>query len=305
MEFNYIEFYFERRNKDTEETGIYVDCCYWLGVMYHYYLKPVILGKMRFLKVTLTEISEDRIENPVDKYAKEGEHIYIYIRYDHGNLLNKPFVEVQKILLDVIHNKILEYAACNNLDGNVFKEAYDSIIENNFLFEKRHLSPVSNGIYTAQMTFKLDFQNTGVFANGIFVEIYKGDQLVNKIKFFDDALFITDKRQSFFKEEMEWIDEENIKVFFCTGKGNWTPHFYWKVNIGGAVEYDNVFKDNAEDLFHLGMEYYKGKMIEQDKTKGYMLIKKAAEIGYYYASEWLHNYDRDSEHPFFIPPMNY
>jgi len=34
MELKYIEFSFERKEPVSEETGIYVDCCLWLGGMY-------------------------------------------------------------------------------------------------------------------------------------------------------------------------------------------------------------------------------------------------------------------------------
>ena len=298
-----LRFEYERRKPHTEETEIYVDCCYWLGIMYDFYLKPITLGKIRYIKVTLTEISEDRIEIPVDKYTKEGEVIYIYIHYEHENLLNIPFVEVQKILLDIIHNRLIEYAISNNLDNNIFQEAYNTIIKNNFLFEKKHGNPVSNGIYTAQMSFKFDFQNTGVLSSGIYVEIYKENKLIKKIMFLGNALFISDKSSKNFEKEIEWIDEENIKIYLCELYNE--PLYYWKININGTVEYDIVNKDDFKDIFSLGIDYYEGKMITQDKNKGYSLIKKSAEMGYYYAMAWLTKYKPESDPPFFIQPENY
>ena len=300
MELRHIEFRFERKDKNVVHTGIYVDCCFWLGVMYKYYLKPVITEKMNLLKIIVTEISENKIEEPVSKYTAKGESVYVYMKYDHKYLLGKPFVYVQKTLLNIIHNRIMEYVTENHIERNNFGDAYNSIIENNFIFEKKYLNIVSNGLYTAQMSFKFDFQNTGIFSNDIFVEIFKDNLLFNKIKFFGDALYaikniLTDK-------DLEWIDEENIKVYFC---GNSNPsRYYWKINIKGGIEYKNIYEDPS-DIFHLGIEYYKGFMIAQNKEIGYESIKKAADMGYYYAVEWLRKYKKDSDYPFFIAPKNY
>jgi len=301
MELNHIGFSFELKEPKKKEMEIYSFCCFWLGIMYKYYMKTVLSEKMRLLEVILTENSESRVEEPISKYNAKGEYIYLYIKYEHKNLVNKPFTEVQKILLDIIHNRIIEYVIEKKLDKHVFQEAYNSVIENNFLFEQKHLNPVSNNVYTAQLSFKFDFQNTGIFYNWIFVEIYKKTKLIKKIKLLGDALFAI--RPLLIEKDMEWIDEENIKVFL---EGNYNKgNFYWKVNINGTIEYDIIQKNDPEYIFSLGIDYYKGYMIAIDKTKGYELIKKAAEMGYYSAVEWMRKYNKDSNYPFWIPPKNY
>jgi hypothetical protein len=304
MELKYIDFSFERKEPKTIETGIYVDCCFWLGIMYRYYLKPVISDKMILFKIIVTETSNDKVEKPVSKYHSEGAHIYLYIKYDHKNLLDKPFAEVQKILLDLIHGRIIKYAAENNLDKEIFQDAYNSIIESNFLFEKKYSNPASNNIYTAQITFKFDFQNTGVLYNCIFVEIYKDSQLFNKIKLLGDALFAA--HYPMIEKDIEWIDEENMEIFLCSnvfpGGIFRRQDNYWIVNINGSISYETTDKYNSSKIFDLGMEYYKGKMVAMNKEKGYELINKAAKMGNYYAREWLCRYNYDSDYPFWIPP---
>ena len=301
MELKSLSFYFERDKTVKEDTRIYIDYSVWLGTVYNYYLGPVISDKMRFLEVNITEIGESRVEKPVSEYHKEGEHINLYIRYDHKELLNKPYLEVLKILLDIFHNRLMEYAAENKLDVGIFKSVYDRIINNNFVFEENHLKAVSNGIYTAQMRFKFDFIDAGHIDNYVYVEVYKGNILYNKIVFLYETSFVFGKH--FLDKDMEWLDDKNIKVYF---EGNEFPHNnYWKINIDGTIEFESIHKDDDSEIFHIGIEYYEGIMVAKNKPKGYAMIKKAAEMGNYYAIQWLRRYDEDSEPPFWVPPKNY
>ena len=131
-------------------------------------------------------------------------------------------------MLDIIHNRIRAYALENNLDAQVFQEAYDSILENDFLFEKNHLNPISNAQYTAQLKFKLDFQNTGVLSNWVFIEIYQNNELFNKIHFLNNAMYAIEKmsgRKPLINKELEWVDEETIRIY-----NNLAEHpadYYW------------------------------------------------------------------------------
>ena len=301
MELKLLAFDFERDKAAKEDTRIYIDYCYWLGKMYNYYLGTIKTDILRYLKVTITEIGENRVEIPVSKYNKKGEDIYLYIRYDHKELLDKPYLEVFRILLDIFHNRIMEYAAANNLDGEVFQDAYNRIIRNNFVFEENHLNPVSNNIYTAQMRFEFDFIDAEHITDHVFVEIYKEKQLINKIVFLRSASYVFG--DGYLDKDMEWIDDTHIKInlewkFF-------PPSYYWIISIDGTIEFESTHKDDDSEIFHIGIAYYKGVMVEKNKAKGYTMIKRAAEMGNYYAEQWLRRYKEDSEPPFWVPPKNY
>ncbi len=278
MRLNYLSFNFERDKTSNDNTRIFIDYCSWLGIMYWYYLRPVISDKMRLLEVIITETGKSREEKPVSKYNTEGEHVNLYIQYDPGNLTNKPFTVIQKTLLDIFHNRLMEYANENNLDENVFQGAYNNIIENNFIFEKNYMKPVSNNMYTAQVSFKFDFQNTGVFEKGLYVEMYKDSQMINKIKIIDSPLRAINERIRF----MEWEDENNFTIE-CSEYGD----YYWKINVNGTIELENVHKKRPDEIFNIGICYYRGEDIARDEKKGLMLIKKAAEMGSRPANRWI------------------
>lgn len=44
---------------------------------------------------------------------------------------------------------------------------------------------------------------------------------------------------------------------------------------------------NSHGLFNLGMLYWKGTAIMQDKERGLELIKKSAELDYLHAQKWI------------------
>jgi hypothetical protein len=260
-----------------KEIAQYNDCCKWLGIMYKFYLKPVITNKMRKLCVIVTD-DMNHIKKPTfsGEFTPEND-IYLYTLYDYRNFQNMPVKDVQRTLLDLIHKRIMEYAASNNIDGNIFEKAHNKIVENDFLFEEKYMQPVSNNLYTAQMSFKFDYQNNGA-GNNIFVEIYKDNLLINKIKFFGIGWRAARGDIKY----IEWIDENNLRMDnFDDG------FFYWKINIDGTVELDSFQKSDYHNVFNLGISYYYGKEIAANKEKGLALIKKAAEMGSRSAGEWL------------------
>jgi hypothetical protein len=245
--------------------------------MYKFYLKPVVTDKMRKLCVIVTD-DMNHTKKPAfsDGFTPEND-IYLYTLYDYRNFQNMPGKDVQRTLLDLIHKRIMEYAVSNNIDGNIFEEVYSKIIENNFLFEEKYMRPVSNDLYTAQMSFKFDYQNNGA-GNDIFVEIYKDNLLINKIKFCG----IGGRAARGYIKYIEWIDENNLRM------DNFNDGFlYWIINIDGTVELDSFQKSYDGNVFNLGLCYYYGKEIAKNKEKGLALIKQAAGMGSRSASEWL------------------
>ncbi|MDR2784606.1 MAG: hypothetical protein LBB83_01695 [Treponema sp.] len=245
--------------------------------MYKFYLKPVITDKMRKLCVIVTDdMNHIKKVSFSDGFTPEND-IYLYTLYDYRNFQNMPVKDVQRILLDLIHKRIMEYAVLNNIDGNIFEEVYNKIIGNDFLFEEKYMDPVSNNIYTAQMSFKFDYQNAGA-DNDFFVEIYKGNQLINRIKFCN----IGGRAARGYIKYIEWIDENNLRLDnFNDG------FFYWKININGTVELDSFQKSYYHNVFSLGISYYYGKEIAKNEEKGLELIKTAAGMGSKSAHEWL------------------
>ncbi|MDR2304227.1 MAG: SEL1-like repeat protein [Treponema sp.] len=260
-----------------KEIAQYNDYCKWLGIMYKFYLKPVITDKMRKLCVIVTD-DMNHIKKPTfsDGFTPEND-IYLYTLYDYRNFQNMPVKDVQRTLLDLIQKRIMEYAVPNNIEENIFEEVYNKIIENDFLFEGRYMEPVSNNVYTAQMSFKFDYQNNGA-GNDMFVEIYKDNRLINKIKFCG----IGWRAARGYIKYIEWIDENNLRM------DNLNDGFlYWKISIDGTVELDSFQKSYNHNVFRLGLCYYYGKEIAGNKEKGLELIEKAAGMGCKSANEWL------------------
>jgi hypothetical protein len=260
-----------------KEIAQYDDYCGWLGVMYKFYLKPVITDKMRKLCVIVTDDMNHTRKVTFSKGFSPENNIYLYTLYDYKNFQNMPVKDVQRTLLDLIHKKIVEYAASHNINVNIFEEAYDKIIGKDFLFEEKYMAPVSNNMYTAQLSFKYDYQNAGT-DNDVFVEIYKDNQLINKIRFCG----IGWRAARGYIKYIEWIDENNLRL------DNFNDGFlYWRINIDGTIELDSFQKSDCHNLFQLGISYYYGKEIAKDEGKGMELIKKAAGMGSGSAHEWL------------------
>jgi hypothetical protein len=279
MRLTYLWFSYENTEIPWtyKEIAQYNDYCRWLGIMYKFYLKPVITDKMRKLCVVVTDDM-----NHIKKAAFSGgftpeNDIYLYTLYDYRNFQNMPVKDVQKTLLDLIHKRIMEYIASKDIDKNIFEEVYEKIIGNDFLFEDKYMDPVSNNIYTARMSFKFDYQNAGS-DNDVFVEIYKDGQLINKIKFCG----IGWRAANGYIKYIEWIDENTLRLDNFNG-----GFLYWNINIDGTVELDSFQKSDYHNVFWLGIAYYYGKEITKNEEKGMKLIEKAAEMGSRSANKWL------------------
>ncbi|MDR1218736.1 MAG: SEL1-like repeat protein [Treponema sp.] len=279
MELNYIEFRYEDTKTPYEDIKRYDEYCHWLGLMYKYYLKPVTTGKIKMLKVIMTDDMENTKKISFGRYSSPEEDIYLYVAYDCRNFQNRSVKDIQRTSLDIIHNRIMEYAALNDINGNNFVESYNTITANNFLFEEKYLEPASNGIYTAQMSFKYDFQDAGVFYDsGVVLEIYKERQLIHKTTVFHSALRVVKKCIHYIK----WEDDANVIIDYFT-----SGDFYWRIPVNGTIELDCIHKSDCRNIFHLGTHYYYGRDIAKDEEKGVALIKKAAHMGSKSASEWL------------------
>jgi hypothetical protein len=174
-----------------------------------------------------------------------------------------PVKDIQRTLLDLIHTRIMEYVASKNMDRTIFEEVYEKIIGNDFLFEDKYMEPVSNTLYTAQVSFKFDYQNAGS-GNDVFVELYKDGRLINKIKFCG----IGWRAARGCIKYIEWIDENNVRL------DNLDDGFlYWKINVDGTVELDSFQKSDYRNVFRLGIAYYYGKETAKNEEKGMVGVK--------------------------------
>jgi hypothetical protein len=265
----YFKFCYKEKDNEIDENITKLnEYCSFMAIMYEYYFKPIKTNGIVGINIAFIERTFENIEVSTEKD--------LFINYNHKILLNKPIAKIHKILLDIIQNNIIEYVKENHWNTGSFENAYNSIVNNNYLFEENYLRSKSNKIYKAQISFKHDYQNSGTYLN-----IYKENKLINKIQFSPSASPAIER----YITSMEWTDEKNIKIYYKGGQDD--KKYYWKIDINGEMEFGSMAKNNPHLMFYLGKVYYEGLLVMQNKEKGIELIKTSAEMGYKHAKNWI------------------
>jgi hypothetical protein len=237
--------------------------------MYEHYFKPIKTNKISCIDIIF--LKDEKMDDVETSNIKT-----IFINYDHKNLLNKPVVEIHRILFEEIQNHIINCVKENNWNEEPFINVYNKITGNKYLFEENYLKPLPNKIYKAQIVFKHDYQDSGVF-----LEFYNKNKLINKVRFSNNGRAIINIG------EREWINENAIRIYYIIGTLKSNKKYYWEINVNGTIDFDNTNKNDPQELYNLGKLYYEGWGVTKNLKKGIELIKRSAEMGYKHGKNWI------------------
>jgi hypothetical protein len=237
--------------------------------MYEHYFKPIKTGKFSCMNIVFLEDEKMDAVETIDIKT-------IFINYNHKNLLDKSAAEIHRILFEEIQNHIINCVKENNWNKEPFINVYNKINGNKYLFEENYLKPLSNKIYKAQIVFKHDYQDSGVF-----LEFYNKSKLINKVRFSNNGKSIINIG------EMEWINENAVRIYYIIGALKSSKKYYWEINVNGTVNFDNTNKNDPQEIYNLGIIYCEGRGVIKDLEKGLELIKKSAEMGYKHGKNWI------------------
>lgn len=260
-----------RQNEDLLEDKFtqYNQYCNFLQTMYEHYFKPIKTGKISCMEIIFFE------KGKVDNVETTGRKT-IFINYNYKNLLDKSVVEIHRILFEEIQNHIINCVKENNWNEEPFRNVYTKITGNKYLFEEKYLKSFSNKIYKAQIVFKYDYQDSGVFLG-----FYNKNKLINKVRFSNNGMSIINIG------EREWINENTVRIYYIVGTVKNIKKYYWEINANGTVDFNNTNKNDPQELYNLGIMYYEGWGAVKNLEKGIELIKRSAKMGYKHGKNWV------------------
>jgi hypothetical protein len=245
--------------------------------MYEYYFKPVKTGKTSCMEVVF-------LENGIRDDVETADTKTVFINYDHKNLQGKSAENILEILFEEIQNHIINLAGKNNWNIEPFVNVYGKITKNRYLFEEKHLKPLSNKVYKAQIVFKYDYQGSGVF-----LEFYGKNELINRVRFSNNGRAIINM------SGLEWVNENTVRIYYEMSHIR-NRKYYWEININGMADFDNINKNDPHELYNLGIIYYEGYGVIKDEKKGIELIKRSSEMGYKHGKDWINKKNNGVRH---------
>lgn len=121
----------------------------------------------------------------------------------------------------------------------------------------------------------------------MLILLIKKEKLIKRVQFAPKGYQIYCKGIS----ELQWQDDSHVIIKRAFGYGFKKTSDHWIIGINGSIDYYSPKVENTavdpHGLFDLGILYWEGKAIMQNKDKGLELIKKAADLNSKHAQKWL------------------
>lgn len=274
-----------RLSNDFQTVNNNVRCeaeryCAYLSRMYEYYFRPIQTDGIVALTVCLVEnLSE----------CKQPDICVSYITVQNIIDLNKfagLSCEAKSFyIIELCQDAIIKFVMQRQWDLTPFEATFEKMRNRRGLFREYWKKAITspNKQIKARIYFEDDYDSNGVYAD--FVD--RKGKLINRVKFAPQGYSIYCQDIG----EIQWLDDSHIKIFYLSGCAS-QYRDYWVIELEGKVEFHYRAEDsdnNSHSLFSLGLLYWNGTKIMQDRDKGLELIRKSAELNYKHAQAWLKN----------------
>ncbi len=255
--------------------------CGYLARMYEFYFPATRTGDVSALTVCLT----DRFPENIPQGVLSGMTVYNVI--DWAVFIRLTLKEKPLYIIELCQQAITELARRENWNTISFQTAFEKIKSDGGRFRDHWKKPVSspNKQLKAQIYFEDDYEKNGTFVD--FTD--KKGTLIKRVQFTPRGYSVYCKDIGTIK----WSDDSHVKIYYkqtsetyanCEGNNQ----DYWMIGTDGTIEFHYPRAEhNPHGLFSLGVLYWDGTTIIQDKEKGLALIKRAAEMKYKHARKWL------------------
>lgn len=261
-----------------KETATY---CSYLGRMYEFYFQPIQTNKVSALRIYLQNTQKN-----IEPFPMLTE-IVLGCCIDWNYLEQLTIPDRPLYIIELLQNNITDLAKKENWELLAFETAFQKIIQKKGLFrdywKQAILSP--NKQLKAQIYFEDDYENNGTYIH--FLD--KKNNIIKQVQFTPRGYSIYCKDVG----TMQWINDYQIKIYHQIGSpaSESSKRNYWIVSIDGLAQYyySSALVENptSHSLFSLGILYWEGKIIMQDKNKGLALIEESSRMGYKHAQKWL------------------
>jgi len=259
--------------------------CIYLSRMYEFYFPKTRTDGISQLRIHIV----DDLEIHARQSLYSPEDIYIFLDWNAYPYLSTP-TEKSAFLMDIIQSAIIAYVKDKGWELSSFEIANNKIRENAYRFreywKKAIVSPDKQ--HKAQVYFEYDYEK-----NATFVDFsYKKGNLISRVQFTPTGYSVICESIG----TVKWFDDKHVIVYYMGVSRLGKEHQdnlrdYWIVGIDGQVRFHypraEIEPLNAHALFNLGVLYWNGTIILQDKARGIELIKQAASMKYKHAGKWL------------------
>ena len=270
---------------DYNETMREADSfCGYLARMYEFYFPATKTDKVSAFDVYLVDKLPEDIQFPQGQFSSTY-NVINWTAFKRLSLREKPLY-----IIELCQQSMIDFARKENWNLTAFETAFEKINANNGLFREHWKKPVfsPNKQIKAQTYFEDDYEKKGTYID--FTN--KEGNLIKRVQFTPSGYSVYCRDIGAIK----WEDNFSVKIYYLQTpragadyEGN--TRDYWIVRTDGTVEfhYPRVegVEPNPHGLFNLGILYWNGTTIMQDKEKGIELIRQSAELKYKHAEKWL------------------
>ena len=266
------------RDRIINEVGIY---CAYLSRMYEYYFPATQTDNVVSITVCLIE---DTQEMTYPQSCTNMKVVSTVIDIEKFSRL--PPNDKSLYIIELCQQSIMLIVSEMHWNTAAFERSFNKIVSQNCLF-REHWRKAKNSPsrqLKAQIYFEDDYEKDGVYVD--FTD-NKG-QLLNRIQFAPKGYQIYCRDIG----EIHWTNDQRIIVPKTVGH-SFSEKIceYWIIGVNGDVDFHFSRAEGSEanphGLYDLGILYWEGRTILQNKDKGLKLIKKAAELNYKHAQKWL------------------
>lgn len=267
-----------------DEVSLY---CAYLSRMYEFYFPATRTDNVISITVCLIDSSHSQ-ELELYESCVSMETVYNVIDLNKFAILTPE--DKSLYIIELCQQSIMTLVHNMHWNAESFESTYDKIKSTNGLFrehwKKAKVSPDKQ--LKAQIYFEDDYERNGTYVD--FTD--KKGKLIKRVQF-------TPSGYSVYCQDIgaiQWHDNLHVKIFYIyvPRAGNdylQNMRDYWLIGVNGTMDFHYPRVEGSEinphGLFNLGMLYWKGTAIMQDKEKGFALIKKSADLNYKHAQKWI------------------
>lgn len=259
------------------EIGIF---CAYLSRMYEYYFPVVQTDCVASITVCLVENIQEMEYPQSCATMKVVTSIIDIEKFSRLAQSDKPLY-----IMGLCQQSIMSLVSKMSWNTEAFELTYNKILSNRCLFRDywRESKSSPDRQTKAQIYFEDDYEKEGIYVD--FTD--KSGKIINRVRFAPKGYHIYSKTIS----ELHWENNSQVIIKRAYAHSFSKTSDYWIIGIDGNVDYHSPKTENLEvnphGLFDLGILYWEGKAIIQNKDKGLELIKKAAALNYKHAQKWL------------------
>ena len=254
--------------------------CAYLSRMYEYYFPATQTNHVVSITVCLVEDLQ-KMEYPQSCVTmKVLPNVIVLDKFNQLTPQGKAFY-----IIELCQQSIMALVHEMHWEPDNFERAYDQILKMEGCFRgywrKAKSSPDKQT--KAQIYFEDNYEKDGIYVD--FTD--KKGKLIKRVQFAPKGYQIYCKGIS----ELQWQDDSHVIIKRGFGYGFKRTSDYWIIGINGSIDYYSPKVENTavdpHGLFDLGILYWEGKAIMQNKDKGLELIRKAADLNSKHAQKWL------------------